>query len=203
MLCQSAAFKAGARRRTCVSRSQKAESHGSTFAKSLLAATTFFVACNDRNLPRKLPSQYNIAPRASNNNQVKMPPHQRNNAEERLYSATNHEEFLKDLRKLQARTKCTNTTCVNFIQLFTKYVGEAKGQKGFRACDKKLKEAAGVDVIELHGCKKCNRHVFLPNSARTRCPHCGGARYDAKGKPQEVCLIFKFVFEYMFTIYLR
>lgn len=118
-----------------------------------------------------------------------MPPHQRKNAEERLYSATNHEEFLKDLRKLQARTKCTNITCVNFIQLFTKYVGEAKGQKGFRACDKKLKEAAGVDVIELHGCKKCNRHVFLPNSARTSCPHCGGVRYDAKGKPQEVCLI--------------
>jgi hypothetical protein len=119
--------------------------------------------------------------------------HRRDDAEERLYSAINSEEFTKDIRKLQARTKCTNKTCVDFIRLFGKYVGEDKVAKGFHTCDKKLKEAAGVNVLQLHGCTTCNRHVFLPSSKATHCPHCGGARYDAQGKPNEVCQIYLYL----------
>ena len=194
-MCQSATCKAGARRRTCVSHVRKAKSHGSKLAKSLLAVSTCFVVCNgsEKLLPHKLqlPSQCNIPVKATRrppNNPVQVPPRQCNDPEERLYSAINQDEFLKDLRKLQARTKCTHKTCLNFIQLFAKYVGEDSVPKGFWNCDKKLKKAAGVDVIVLHGCTSCNRHVFLPTSTRTHCPNCGGARYNAKGKPNEVCL---------------
>lgn len=187
---QSVAFKAGARRRNCISR-QNTESHASTFANSLLAAAAAFVVSNGcEKLPLQfdVPPQYNIQvegqPRATNNG-VKAPPRECYNAEEQVYGAINQEEFLKDVRKLQARTKCTHKTCVHFIELFTKYFRQDKAQYGFGSCDRKLKEAAGVDIIELHGCTACNRHVFLP-SKRTHCPHCGGARYDAKGMPKEV-----------------
>ena len=190
---QSVAFKAGARRRN--SRQNTESHHASTFANSLLAATAAFVVSNNCDkLPLKfdVPPQYNFQveghPRATNG--VKAPPREcYYNAEEKVYGAINQEEFLKDVRKLQARTKCTHKTCVHFIELFTKYFGEDKVPHGFGSCDKKLKEAAGVNVIELHGCTACNRHVFLP-SKRTHCPHCGGARYDAKGKPKEVLRLF-------------
>jgi len=163
---QSVAFKAGARRRNCITR-QNAGSHASTFADSLLAAAAAFVVsngCDKLPLQFDVPPQYNIQvegpPRATNNG-VKAPPRQCNNAEEQVYGAINQEEFLKDVRKLQARTKCTHNTCVHFIELFTKYVGQDKTPHGFGSCDKKLKEAAGVDIIELHGCTACNRHVFF------------------------------------------
>ena len=104
--------------------------------------------------------------------------------------AVNGQEFVKDLRKLQARTKCTSKTLVDFIRLFGKYVGEEGAvPKGFQTCDKKLKKAAGVELLELHGCTACHRHVFLPSSKATHCPRCGGARYDAQGKPNEVSYI--------------
>ena len=93
--------------------------------------------------------------------------------------------------KLQSRTKCTNSTCVDFIRLFAKYFGDdnvSTHAKSYQTCDRKLKEAAGVEVLELHGYIKCDRHVFLPSSTETLCPNCGACRYDARGKPNEVCL---------------
>ena len=100
----------------------------------------------------------------------------------------NPEEFLKDLRKLQQRTKCTETTCLNVIDLFEKYVGEDILPSGFFACDKSLTEAAGLEVIELHGCTKCP-HVYTPQDKQLNCPHCGCSRYDVKDNPKEVTCI--------------
>ena len=130
-------------------------------AKSLLAAATCFLVCNDSNklLPPKVeaPSEYYIPRKASSRRDnipvSAVPPTSHfNNAEEKLYSSVNREEFLKDLRKLQAKTKCTDKTCLNFIHLFSKYVGEHEvptGRKGFHSTDRKLKEAAGVNCLEL------------------------------------------------------
>lgn len=160
-------------------------------AKSLLAAATCFLVCNDNN--KLLPPKVEVPPTSSRFcfNPVEVPA-SRVNPEEKLYCAVNRDEFLKDLRKLQTKTKCTDKTCLNFIRLFGKYVGEDQvptARTGFQTCDRKLKEAAGVNVLELNGCTKCNNHVFLPTSKRTHCPKCGDARYDTNGKAKEVCLI--------------
>ena len=41
---------------------------------------------------------------------------------ESLYCVGNREELFREIRKVQQRTKCTNTTCLDFISLFNKYV---------------------------------------------------------------------------------
>ena len=166
---QCATLKAGARRRRTRGNHDKAKSHGSSLAKSLLTDTTCFLVCNDSNkfLPPKveMPPQYNIPGNASSRRiKVEVPVSHFNNPEEKLYCAVNREEFIKDLWKLQAKTKCTDKTCLNFIRLFGKYVGEDQVptcRTSFQNCDKKLKEASGVNVLEeLNGCTKCNNHVF-------------------------------------------
>ena len=59
--------------------------------------------------------------------------------------------------------------------------------KDFVKCDKGLKEAAGIQVVELHGCEQCDGHVYGPGDKRRECPCCGAARYDATtGKAHEV-----------------
>ena len=108
--------------------------------------------------------------------------------EEVVYESLDEEEFVRDLRRLQHKNKFTNKTCLDFISLFSQYVDGGKVPAGFTECDKKLKEAAGVKVIELHGCKS-NCHVYGPEDERTHCPCCGAERYDADtGKPTEVCM---------------
>lgn len=203
-VAQCARRVAGARRsRTCGNHGKaksQAKSHGSSnLARSLLAAATWFLVCNNSNklLPRKVeapPHQYYIPGNGRDNIPVAAvpPSHFNNNAEEKLFCSLNREEFLKDLRKLQTKTKCTDNTVLNFIHLFSKYVGEDEvptGRKGFHNADRKLKEAAGVNCLVLNGCTKCNKHVFLPSSKLQNCPKCGDARYDTNGKAKEVCLI--------------
>ena len=78
---------------------------------------------------------------------------------------------------------------MEFISLFSKYVGEGKLPTTFNACDKELKKTAGVDVFVLHGCIKCQNHVYGPDDARKLCPRCGYERYDTDtGKAHEVGL---------------
>ena len=152
------------------------------------AASTCFAAFNDSDtLPQKLDIPVAVEPA-------------KHNPEGKLYCSINRDEFIKDLRKLQTHTNCTNKTCVDFIRLFGKYFGEDQvptHNESFQTCDKKLKEAAGVNVLELHGCPTCNRHVYLPTSKETHCPHCGGGRYDTQGKPKEVC------FHKSFLLYIK
>ena len=105
-----------------------------------------------------------------------------------VYESVDAEEFSRDLRRLQHKNKFTDKTCLDFISLFSQYV-DGHVPAGFTECDKKLNEAAGIEVIELHGCSKCDGHVYGPEDKRTHCPCCGAARYcDETGKPIEVCM---------------
>ena len=108
--------------------------------------------------------------------------------EEFIYEAVDAEEFSRNLRALQHKNRFSNKTCLDFINLFSQYV-DGDLPAGFTECDKKLKEAAGGEVIELHGCSnsKCNGHVYGPEDKRTHCPCCGEARYCTEtGKAKEV-----------------
>ena len=104
------------------------------------------------------------------------------------------QKFVQNVRKVQHRTHCTTQTCLEFIHLFEQYV-DGVLPKDFVKADKKLKQAAGIDVIELNGCSACHGHVYGPEDQREKCPCCGASRYDAKGKAQEVlfCLLFCFL----------
>ena len=86
---------------------------------------------------------------------------------------------------MQRKTKCTNKTCLEFINLFSKHVDNYECNKTFAACDKELKEAAGVEFIQIDGCVGFNRFVFSPKDKRTECPCCGHARYSSDGKALE------------------
>lgn len=99
------------------------------------------------------------------------------------------QEFVKNVRKVQHRTNCTTKTCLEFIHLFEQYV-DGQLPKDFVKADKNLKEAAGIDVVELNGCNACHRHVYGPDDKRAECPFCGASRYDAKGKAQEVYMSY-------------
>ena len=104
-----------------------------------------------------------------------------------VYESVDAEEFTKNLRRLQHKHRFSDKTCLSFINLFSQYV-DGDIPAGFKVCDKVLKEAAGVQVIELHGCSnsKCNGHVYGPEDKRTHCPCCGEARYCQTGKATEV-----------------
>ena len=111
------------------------------------------------------------------------------------YGSLDPEEFIRDVRQLQHKNKCSDKTCVDFISLFNQYV-DGKTPSGFTTCDNKLKEAAGIEVIELNGCSKCHEHVYGSDDKRTHCPCCGEARNDAKtGKATEGCLPAVFCFD--------
>ena len=122
--------------------------------------------------------------------------------DESIYEARDYNEFLRDLRKLQQNTKCSNRTCLDFIHLFSKYVGGKKAAslpQSFRACDKELKKQAGVNFIELHGCANCNKHVFKPDDKAQSCPLCGSDRYDSKGKPNEVYILLYYIYIHLYS----
>ena len=93
--------------------------------------------------------------------------------------------FVRHIRNVQHKTKCSTKTCMEFIHLFEQYL-DGDLPSDFSKCDKVLKEAAGIDVCELNGCSKCHGHVFGPGDKRTACPLCGHARNDENGKPYEV-----------------
>ena len=111
--------------------------------------------------------------------------------EEVVYESLDTDEFVRDLRRLQHKNKFTDKTCLDLISLFSTYVDGGHIPAGFTECDKKLKEAAGIQVIELHGCSKCHGHVYGPDDKSTHCPRCGAARYEAEtGKPTEVVCMY-------------
>lgn len=121
-----------------------------------------------------------------------VPSHDCKREPEEIYCSVDAEQFARDVRQLQHNNKCSDKTCVDFITLFNRYVN-GDTPSGFKTCDKKLKQAAGFEVIELHGCSnpECNGHVYGPEDKRTRCPCCGEARYDAKtGKATERVFYF-------------
>ena len=106
------------------------------------------------------------------------------------------DNFCADLRRLQQRCGCSNTTCEDILTTFRKYLG-IEGPKNWKSYDKKMREMAGAEMLRLNGCPKCRKHVYLPKSKATTCPYvqpngavCGAPRYDKKGDPKEVSFSF-------------
>ena len=140
---------------------------------------TAFVACNEASTPCPAATKKCVAPATC-----------ATSPRELQKTDIDRQEFVKNVRKVQHRTHCTTKTCLEFIQLFEQYV-DGQLPKDFVKADKKLKQAAGIDVIELNGCSACHGHVYGPEDKRAECPCCGASRYDAKGKAQEVlCFLY-------------
>ena len=104
------------------------------------------------------------------------------------------ERFCQDIRHVQRRTKCTEATIKDFLETFQKYLECPATLKKLRACDKDRQYRAGIEILSLNGCTKCHQFVYLPKDKRRHCPFvdessgnvCGGPRFDAKGRPNEV-----------------
>ena len=98
-----------------------------------------------------------------------------------------------DIRRLQQRSRCSDVTCRDIIKTMSKYL-RIDAPESFRATDKKMKDVAGATCLRLNGCTGCNRHVYLPDDKSKFCPRrkddgmCETPRYDAHGKPHEVCM---------------
>lgn len=115
---------------------------------------------------------------------------------------TKADQLCVDIRRLQQRCGCSDSTCDEIINTFSKYL--SLDVQNFRSCDGKMQEMAGASVLRLNGCPECNCHVYLPDDKATTCPHvfaegqrrgkargdvCGHSRFDPKGKPWEVSFI--------------
>lgn len=108
---------------------------------------------------------------------------------------TEAERFCHRVRLLQRRTKCSNYVCEQFIRVLR---SEEGGFCSIKAFDKKAIAAAGVNFFVLHGCPKCDKHVYTPTDKRKNCPYknkvdgttCGHPRFDSANQPFEVCFVF-------------
>lgn len=98
----------------------------------------------------------------------------------------NPEELWQDLRLVQRATACSTAT---LISLAKRVVPSLTRTQRVQA-DKKLMKRGGAKVLELHGCVHCDKHVFVPSFRGRHCPKCGGARFNARNKPHEVCQYF-------------
>ena len=113
----------------------------------------------------------------------------------KIFDAEDSAEFFAELRRLQSKTKCTEATLFEIIDVFSKYNNlEFASKSEMAKMDKKMQELAGATYLELHGCKKtrtgCGKFIFKPDDKRTRCPLCGAARLDLNGKPLEVRVVY-------------
>lgn len=111
---------------------------------------------------------------------------------------TEDERFYHRVRLLQRKTKCSNTVCEDFVQIFKQYV-RSKNNTGLRRFDAKAKAVAGTNYLKLHGCPKCNKYVYSPKDHNVNCPFvnvkgdgsvCGYPRYNEAGKPWEIAFFF-------------
>ena len=98
---------------------------------------------------------------------------------------------------LQRKTRCSDFVCNEFVRTYRKFAPPAAVKKNLHEFDTKAKRAAECNYIVLHGCPRCNRHVYLPTDKQKRCPFikkdgtvCGHPRFDEKGKALEVIFCF-------------
>ena len=99
---------------------------------------------------------------------------------------TKEDELCVDLRRLQQRHGCSDATCDDILNTFSKYLNLNNEDLNFRDADNKLHKLSGAQVLRLDGCPKCNKHVYMPDDKVTSCPQCGHDRYNETGKPWEV-----------------
>ena len=95
--------------------------------------------------------------------------------------------FLRTLRTLQRQTRCTSKTLLTIIKELRPFLSfECDVPSTFRGIDNGLKRETQAIALELNGCVKCNKHVFLPSDKDRRCPRCRFPRFSASGKANEV-----------------
>ena len=51
-----------------------------------------------------------------------------------------------------------------------------------KQADRILLEKSGAEVLQLNGCTNCHKFVWKPSNNSTRCPECGGPRFEADQK---------------------
>ena len=132
---------------------------------------------------------------------------------------TKADQLCVDIRRLQQRCGCSDSTCDEIMSTFSKYL--SLDADDFRSFDGKMQEMAGASVLRLNGCPECNCHVYLPDDEATTCPHvfdegekagkargdvCGHSRFDPNGQPWEasyVCMLCAFtsIFSHQFIIF--
>jgi hypothetical protein len=108
-----------------------------------------------------------------------------------MASMDDDDRLLHHIRLLQRRTKCSNAVCDDFVRMFRKYCGTT-GQT-LKSFDRKARQAAGVNYIILHGCPKCDKHIYGSNDRNTNCPFkkedgtvCGHPRFEKENEAWEV-----------------
>ena len=98
-------------------------------------------------------------------------------------------EILQALRHVQTLSNCATSTLnlvLKYLQPFLKGCEHVQNLKMERVRARKQSRFKRC----LNGCVGCNDHVFGPASRDKTCPKCGHARFDAQGKPHEVCWFF-------------
>ena len=115
---------------------------------------------------------------------------------------TKEDDFCIDVRRLQQRTGCSDSTCEDIIKTFRRYL-RIDAPQNFRQADGKMKSVAGTKCLRLNGCTGCHGHVYLPDDGAKCCPLCGHARYNAKGKPHEVSRALSIQYPYSYHCFLH
>ena len=103
---------------------------------------------------------------------------------------TKEDEFCVSIRRLQKRTGCSDAACHDMVKTFRKYLRMDVPSFNLKGTDKKMREAAGTEVLRLNGCIGCHKVVFLPDGKAKVCPRCAHSRYDSKGHPWEEVFYF-------------
>ena len=114
--------------------------------------------------------------------------------------ADEEDQFYQHVRYFQRKTRCSNVICKEFVKIFRKFSPHLV-RSSISRFDKKAKTGAGCDFIILHGCPKCNRHVYKPTDRERTCPFikgdgtvCSHPRFNDKGKALEVLVPVFFCF---------
>ena len=83
------------------------------------------------------------------------------------------QNFFHTLRTLQRQTRCTSKTLLTIIKALRPFLSfECDVPSTFRGIDNGLKRETKAIALQLNGCVKCHKHVFLPSDKDTRCPRC-------------------------------
>ena len=103
------------------------------------------------------------------------------------------QSFYHEVRLLQKRTRCSNYVCNQFVKTFQRHANGKSTTNKIRLFDKQAKQMAGCEFMVLHGCPKCNKHVYKPADKNSNCPFvkadgtvCGHSRFDEFNEPYEV-----------------
>jgi hypothetical protein len=97
------------------------------------------------------------------------------------------------LRRVQREAGCSTKTLNLILKALAPHLSVRHNKKWYvhrRSVTKKMSQVAGARILNLHGCIKCNKHVYHPRSQALHCPHCGHARKNEKGRAFETCFYF-------------